>query len=219
MSRKSRYIIPGAPHHITQRGNRKQQVFFDDSDREFYLYTLTSLAAMYEVVIFAYCLMLNHLHLGLIPKSSVLLSNFMNSVHSKFAARINKRFGWSGHLWQQRFYSSPLDAGGFEKVLSYIEMNPVRANMVERPEDHRWSSARAHVTNSPDELVILNDRLAHGVLRGRSWSDTFHQKQDYSQLRKSHQRNFPFGEEAFIEEQEALSGRSFRELKRGPKVG
>ena len=129
-------------YHITQRGNRKQQVFFEDSDREFYLCTLDSLAPLYGVRIFAYCLMTNHSHLGLIPESSSGLSNLMNSLHSKYALRINQRFGWTGHLWQQRFFSSPLDLEGFQKVLGYIELNPVRAGRAERPEQYKWSSAR-----------------------------------------------------------------------------
>jgi putative transposase len=166
MPRKSRVVIEGCPHHVYQQGNRRQQVFFTDEDRRFYLAMFTSLARECGVRVWAYCLMTNHVHLILVPTTKEGLRQAVGETHKHYAWRINRRFSWRGYLWQGRFGSKPLSESHFYTALRYVERNPVRAGMVARAEDYSWSSARAHVTGERDPF------LSHCPLIGavRDWS-------------------------------------------------
>ena len=146
--RPRRFVLPGFPHHTTQRGNYRQEVFLRDEDRRLYLDLLREFSRHHNVAIQAYCLMSNHVHLIAVPREPHSLSRLLQRVHSEYARALHLRLRRVGHLWQARFASVPLDESHFWAAMVYVEQNPVRAHMVEHPWDWSWSSARAHLENS-----------------------------------------------------------------------
>ena len=153
MSRPPRQVLPGIPHHVTQRGNRRQPTFFSDADYARYLSLLGHACRKSGTSVWAWCLMPNHVHLILVPSSEAGLGAVLAPTHRSYAWEVNQREGWTGHLWQARFASFPLDEAHLHACLRYVELNPVRARLVERPEDWRWSSARGHLALARDPLV------------------------------------------------------------------
>jgi len=145
MPRRARVVFEGVVHHITQRGNYRQNVFEDDSDKSKYIEFIREYSEKYGMKIYAYCLMSNHVHFIAAPvkeDSLAMTFKYSNMRYSSYFNRKNKR---SGHLWQGRFYSCPLQFEHALEALRYVERNPVRARMVELPWEYEWSSAREHV--------------------------------------------------------------------------
>jgi len=136
--------VPGYPHHVTQRGNRRADVFETEDDRHAYLRFLKKYGQRHGLDIWAYCLMTNHIHLVAVPEREESLARALRDAHTVYAMRVNTRTQQSGHVWQGRFYSCVLDEWHLWAAVRYVERNPVRAGMVDRAEDHPWSSARAH---------------------------------------------------------------------------
>jgi putative transposase len=155
MPRAARLVLPGIPHHVTQRGNRRQPTFFGDADYALYLGLLGHWCRKRGTAVWAWCLMPNHVHLVLVPADKNGLRAALAPTHTRYTAEINLRQGWRGHLWQSRFASFPMEEGHLHACLRYVELNPVRAGLVERPEDWRWSSARVHLGLSVDRLTDL----------------------------------------------------------------
>jgi putative transposase len=159
MPRIARICGINHPHHITQRGNNRETVFFDDEDRRFYLNTLSRYIDEWDIEIWAYCLMTNHVHILAVPRKEESLAKGMGSTNLVYTQYINRRYGRSGRLWQNRFFSTVIERESYLwAVARYIERNPVRANIVKKAEDYPWSSAKAHVVKAKDE-----------VLSGESW--------------------------------------------------
>ncbi len=161
MPRAARIVVPGLAHHVIQRGNRKQAIFFDDADRHAYLTLLTEACARYETACLAWCLMDNHIHLILVPKSEDGLRAPLASVHTAYSQRVNRRQALSGHLFQGRFSSYAMDDAHLMVAARYIEKNPVAAGLVARAEDWKWSSARAHLGLADDGLTAAAALGAH----------------------------------------------------------
>jgi putative transposase len=153
MPRTARIVIPGIPHHITQRGNRQMEIFFTDADRAFYKKLLREACERHQVSCAGWCFMTNHIHLILIPPASDSLRAVLSSVHTSYTQRLNLRLGLSGHLFQGRYASYPMDEAHFMAALRYVENNPVKAELVAQAEDWEWSSARAHIRQSDDGLT------------------------------------------------------------------
>lgn len=156
MARFARVVAPGYPHHITQRGNRRQPVFFRNEDYQLYLRLMSEWCAKHSVEIWAYCLMPNHVHLIAVPGSSEGLCKAVGEAHRRYSLHINKREGWTGHLWQDRFASFPMEERYLLAAARYIEMNPVNAGIVSEPQHYEWSSAKAHLTGTDDSLVKVS---------------------------------------------------------------
>jgi putative transposase len=146
MARMARLVAPGCWHHVTQRGNRRQTVFFDDADRAMYLQLLAQHCGRAAVGIAGYCLMGNHVHLVAIPRAETGLARALGRTHGDYARWLNMRRGEIGHLWQNRFFSCVLDERHRWEALRYVELNPVRAGLAQEAKDWPWSSAAAHVT-------------------------------------------------------------------------
>ncbi len=159
MPRSARIVIPGLPHHITQRGNRKQTIFFNDYDRAAYVRFLTEACQRSGTSCLAWCLMDNHVHLILVPENADSLRAALSSTHTRYSQRINAMHDWSGHLFQGRYASYPMDEAHLMVAVRYIENNPVAAGLVPKARDWRWSSAHAHIGNVDDGLT---DRAALG---------------------------------------------------------
>jgi putative transposase len=144
MPRTARLVVPGIVHHVTQRGNNREVVFYSDSDRVRYLELLADACLDIGVDIHGYCLMPNHVHLLVTPLHEAALSTALQHAHQAYSVFINNSRGRCGHLWQNRFYSTPMSRRHCWLALRYVELNPVRAKLVDQPAAWRWSSAAVH---------------------------------------------------------------------------
>ena len=153
MPRVARIVVPGVPHHVTQRGNNRQEVFFVDDDRGFYLDLLGRQAQRFGLDVLGYCLMSNHVHLIAVPQREDSLAKAIGRTHFLYTQYLHRLHGRSGHLWQNRFYSCALDEAHCWAALCYTERNPVRARMVRKAWRYRWSSAAVHC-GSTDSLAL-----------------------------------------------------------------
>jgi len=149
MARMARAVAPGFPHHITQRGNRRQQTFQSDQDFEAYLTLMSEWCLKYKLKIWAYCLMPNHIHLIAVPETKDGLNPAIGEAHRRYTRMIDFREGWRGHLWQGRFASFIMEERYLLACTQYIEYNPVRSGLAKCPEDWNWSSARPHMDEGP----------------------------------------------------------------------
>ena len=154
------------PHHVTQRGNRRQQTFFGEEDYQHYLELISRFCRAEQVAIRAYCLMPNHVHLIVVPQSAESLRRAIGEAHRRYTRWINFREGWRGHLWQGRFASFVMDEDHLLTAARYVELNPVRAGLVQAPSRYRWSSAAAHLRRRDDVLVQVAPLLQSPWRRG-----------------------------------------------------
>jgi REP element-mobilizing transposase RayT len=145
MARLPRVVVVDVAHHVTQRGNARQVVFESDTDRVTYLELLQESSSVHRLSLLGYCLMSNHVHLIAVPRVAAALAQSLKHTHGRYASYWNARGPSSGHVWQGRFYSCPLDDSHLWQALRYVELNPVRAGLIVAPEQWQWSSARAHV--------------------------------------------------------------------------
>ena len=145
MPRDARIVAPNFPHHVTQRGNYKQKVFYTKKDYVLYLEWLDEYANKYELSIIAYCLMPNHVHFIAIPTYENSLASTFRICHTRYASYLHKKKNLKGHLWQGRFFSSVLDDAHLYAAVKYVELNPVKAGLVKHAWDWPWSSAAVHV--------------------------------------------------------------------------
>jgi putative transposase len=197
MPRAARIVIPDVPHHIIQRGNRRQDVFFSDEDMLFYLRLLLNWSQITELSIWAYCLMRNHIHCVAVPLHKTSLSRCFAEVHKRYAQVVNERHGWQGHLWQERFHSYPMDEAYKLRAMRYIELNPLRAGIADDPLSYPWSSARAHVLNEWDPLLSGNPT----GMTGEDWSRFLAEgliEAEYDLFRSHTRTERPLGGEDFL---------------------
>ena len=201
MPRLPRTVFAGIPHHITQRGNRRENVFFSDGDRAAYLEWLQLYCEQHVVQIQAYCLMTNHIHIVATPDTAEGLQKVFKPLHMRYAQRINRLKGWKGHLWQGRFFSSPLDDQYLWSAIRYVERNPVRAGMVEKAEDYLWSSASAHCGLKEDDILGKKEDWENMLVSTDDWSGWLAVKEDSERLdalRKHVEKGLPCGSESFV---------------------
>ena len=158
MARLPRVVVVDVPHHVTQRGNARQVILADDADRAAYLELLRQHSQHYGLSLLGYCMMSNHIHLIAVPKTGEALGRTLRQAHGRYAAYWNARRNSSGHVWQGRFYSCPLDEAHLWEALRYTELNPVRAGMVESAEFWPWSSAAAHCGSSAPLPMLEMER-------------------------------------------------------------
>ena len=203
MARIARVVVPEFPHHIIQRGNRRQKVFFNEGDYKEYLKLLNNYSHRFKVDILAYCLMPNHVHLIATPHKDGNLAQAIGETHRNYTRFINFREKWRGYLWQGRFSSYVLDEGYLLAATRYILLNPVKAGIAKKPWDYKWSSAKYHIR-------IVNSSLAKdGLLRELigNWQDFLNTASgaDDAGLLQLHERTGrPLGDNAFIEKLESL---------------
>jgi putative transposase len=217
MPRIARAVIPGCPHHVTQRGNNRQDVFFVDDDRRAYLELLGRQAGRFGLAVHAYCLMSNHVHLIATPERADSLARALGRAHFLYTLYVNRLHGRLGHLWQNRFFSCALDDERLWTALAYVERNPVRAGLARRAWKYPWSSAAAHCGMAPPGPP-LDTRWWEGMIRGRDWSEALRQPQDDAAvvaLRASTRTGRPLGSDSFISKLETALGRRLRPLPVG----
>ena len=216
MARLARVVAAGLPHHVTQRGNRRQPVFFGPDDYAAYRTLLAEGCRAAGVAIWAYCLMPNHVHLILVPRDPDGLRAALGEAHRRYTRHVNLREGWRGYLWQGRFASFPMDEAHLLACARYVELNPVRAKLVRRAADWRWSSARAHLAGGDDGLVAARPLLD----RAPDWraflagglSEAEHQA-----IQSAERTGRPLGAPRFIARLEKRLGRTLARAKPGPK--
>jgi len=217
MPRIARIVITDVPHHITQRGNNKQDVFFVDDDKKAFLGFLKEQSARFGLIIEGFCLMTNHVHVIATPRKEDSLAKTMGRTNLLYAQYINYMHGRRGHLWQNRFFSCPMDANYFFKALCYIEQNPVRARMVRRPWTYRWSSAGFH-TGKDDAFGLMDKTRWHQQSSGLDWKKVLQEKLerlDLNTLRVYSRTGRPLGSDKFISKIEVMLGRRLRALPVG----
>src|SRR3990172_5647251 len=216
MARLARVVVPGYPHHITQRGNRRQQTFFCDEDYQAYIALMSEWCSRLGVSIWFYCLMPNHVHLIAVPESEDGLRKAIGEAHRRYTRRVNFREGWRGHLWQGRFSSFVMDNKYLMKAVRYVAMNPVKAGLVKRPAQYCWSSTSAYLYRRRDALVSvsgLNERVDN-------WAVFFSQPVDslvVEKRRKHEQTGRPLGSEKFVMKLERILDMMLRPKKPGRK--
>ena len=219
MPRMARVVIPGCPHHLTQRGNRREDVFFTAADRQRYLELLGEYAEKHGLAVQAYCLMTNHVHLVVVPRAEASLAAALKPVHMRYAQHVNWTQHIGGRLWQGRFFSCPLDEEHLWAGVRYVERNPVRAGMGEWAEDYRWSSAAAHCGLRADSVLSdpceLRSRLTPA--KWRQWLREPWQAEAEMTARLRHCTHTarPAGGATFVARLEALLGRVLRARKVG----
>lgn len=204
------------PHHIVQRGCRRQQVFFDDRDYRVYAKILAERTALHGVEIWAYCLMPNHVHLVAVPRRAESMSLAIGEAHQRYAVYINRKMEWKGHLWQDRYASFVMDEPYFITASRYVELNPVRAGLVEHPQDWLWSSANAHLSGTYDVLV-RSSPLLDLVDDWSTYLTTPLMENQLDDLRSRSRTGNPAGSARFLYMVENHIGRSLQKQKLGPK--
>ena len=218
MPRLARTVCARVPHHITQRGNRREKVFFTDADRAAYLGWLKEYAEKHTLEILAYCLMPNHIHLIVVPATEEGLHQALKPLHMRYAQRINRARGWKGHLWQGRFFSAALDEAYLWAAIRYVERNPVRARMVRKAENYPWSSAGAHCGLRQDAVLTKKPswrtQLA-GIGDWSAWLAQGDEPEKLELLRRNAEKGLPCGSDKFIRKLEKLTGRVLQYRPRG----
>jgi len=216
MARLARLVVPDIPHHITQRGNGRAQVFFGHPDYALYRDLLATSCEAAGVAVWAWVFMPNHVHLILVPSDTDGLRRALAAVHRRYAGHIHARLGRTGHFWQGRFGAVAMDEAHLAAALRYIALNPVRARLVTRPEEWRWSSVHAHLSGRPDGITAL----APVLQRYPDFTALIAQGDDpeaFDRLRRAECIGRPLGDDAFLHRLETHTKRILRPRKRGPK--
>jgi len=216
MARLARVVVPGLPHHIVQRGNRRQPVFFKEEDRFVYLDLLKTYGDKFGLEFWAYCLMDNHVHLIAIPKQEDSLAKGIGRAHEAYTRFINFREGWRGYLWQGRFSSYPLDEPYLYAAIRYVERNPVKAKLVKKAEDYPYSSAKAHVFGLSNPL-LTDHFLTKEIKDWKSFLLGEDNDQDRLLFEQHSRTGRPLGGETFLKALEQKLGRILTKGKPGPK--
>jgi putative transposase len=216
MARLARVVVPGLPHHVTQRGNGRGRTFFGDADYVLYRDLLREHCRAADVEIWAWCLMPNHVHLILVPSDADGLRRALAPVHRRYAGAIHARRKRTGHFWQGRFGAVVMDEAHLAAALRYVSLNPVRARLVARAQDWRWSSAHAHLAGKDDGITArapIKERFPRfaDLLEDATETDAF------DRLRGAESIGRPLGNDRFLARIERLTARSLRPRKRGPK--
>lgn len=168
MARKPRVWYPGATYHVMCRGNRRQEIFKDDQDRQVYLKNLLWAKKNHRCNILSYCLMPNHVHLQ-IETSDVPIWKMMKQLNMMYAIFFNKKYGYVGYLFQDRYRAELIETDASNLAVSrYIHLNPVAAKMVESPFDYKWSSYRVYLGEQKDSLVSTEKILKYFLQQSRA---------------------------------------------------
>jgi len=218
MPRVARIVVPDCPHHVTQRGNNCQDVFFVDDDRRAYLEILAEQSRKFGLTVQGYCLMTNHIHLIATPRAPESLALAIGRTHWVYAQYINRLHNRSGHLWQNRFHSCGLDARHFRSAMIYVERNPVRAKMVRLARRYPWSSAAAHCGQKDTSDMLDLDTWQRICRDAGQWERILEAGDDKAmgdQLRICTSSGRPLASDSFVSKLEKAFGRRLRPLPVG----
>ncbi len=217
MSRLPRIIVPGVPHHVTQRGNRRQRVFIEDDDYALYKDWLARSCRSNGVEVWSYCLMPNHVHLILVPSDDTGLSRAVGETHRRYSGYINARQRVTGHLFQGRFGCVAMDESHLMAAFRYVALNPVKAKLVSVAVDWPWSSTPAHFRGNDDGLVTVKPLLDR-VERLDEFLDMAPDPELETALAKGQTIGRPLMGDQALAELEKRLGRPLRPRKRGRRA-
>lgn len=216
MARQARIVIPNTLHHVTQRGNRGEQVFFEKADYQTYLNILLEQCERFKISIYSYCLLPNQIHLIVEPKEAELMARAIGETHRRYSVGINERQQCSGHLFQNRFFSYAMDEQNALRAARFIERLPVTVGIAPKPENYLWSSAKPRIKVVKDTF-LKPFRSFHVV---HNWADYLERPMDPTEMNKIQlhlQTGRPRGSDLFLDNIEMAIGRSVRPKKRGRK--
>jgi len=208
MPRKARIVVPNTPHHIVQRGHNKQVVFVSDDDCRYYLENVFEWKEQLNCKVYAWCLMTNHIHLIINPGNEVdNLGKLMKRLAGKQTRYINRLEKRTGSLWEGRYKSSPIETDAYLLACCrYVELNPVRAKMVEKPEEYRWSSYQEKIgLKEQDKMdadacyLSLGETQEQRMARYKQWVESEVSEQEIKSIREAMQRGHPTGSPLFTE--------------------
>ena len=221
MPRIARAVLRGVPYHVTHRGNRRTATFLDDRERQRYLELFLEKRAEHGLRVWAYCLMPNHVHWILVPDRANSLAVGIRYVHGRYAAWLNHRHGWNGHLWANRFFSTALDDRYLWFAARYVELNPVRARLVNNPLDYRWSSVRANALGEVNRLMDPERPFARHPDDWKSWLGQSTEATEAADeaIRRNTLTGRPSGSASFIRTMETELGRTLTARPRGRRGG
>ncbi|MCY6382444.1 transposase [Hoeflea prorocentri] len=217
MARLARIVVPGLPHHVTQRGNRRERTFFEDGDYALYLDLLAESSARARTKVWAYCLMPNHVHIILVPSDEDGLRRTFADLHRRYTGFINARARVTGHLWQGRYGSVVMDEGHLLNAIRYVTLNPVRAKLVKRARDWKWSSARAHLAGKDDDVVTVAPVLERTGRFTAFLDEPVDEAKTYGALRRAETVGRPIGDADWLMKLEQQTGRTLSPRRRGRK--
>jgi putative transposase len=217
MPRDRRIVLPGVPHHITQRGVRQSNIFVDTADRVLYSELLLEACERYRMFIHSFTWMTNHVHVIAVPECEDTLEKVFRRAHALYAQRFNKKYELRGYLWQDRFFSCPMDDAHYWAAIRYVERNPIRAGMVRRAEEYKWSSARAHCGLGSSKLLTPLPSRPLGLKNWSEWLAEPNPTSVDSKIRECTHGGWPCGDEEFVQHLEDICGRVLRPQKPGPK--
>jgi len=225
MPRVARMVLPHVPHHVTQRGNNRQDVFFVDDDRRMYLKLLAAQCRRHGVKLLGYCLMTNHVHLIPVPATAGALARAIGRTHWLYTQYVNRMHGRSGHLWQNRFFSCPLDDRHALLAVRYVEWNPIRAGICRVARRYAWSSAAAHcdqVRQGGIDAEALDATLWRALSTGLDWASELSEPptpSQVAQLCRCTHTGRPLATDSWLSKLERKVGRRLRPLPVGRPRG
>jgi len=215
-------VVPGVAHHVTQRGNNRQDIFFVDDDRRAFLRYLKESSKRYHLAVSAYCLMTNHVHLIVTPEQEDSLSKALGRTHLMYAQYVHKLHGRSGHFWQSRFYSCPIEDDHAHNATAYIELNPVRVGLQRLAWEYPWSSAAYHCGMSGDPSGLLHVGEWFAEIPPDTWKKTLTNiaanESTVESIRTHTRTGQPLGSDTFLSRIESVLGRRVRSRPRGRPV-
>ncbi len=214
MARMARVVVPEYPHHITQRGNRRQETFFCEEDYQVYIELMSEWCKRCGAEIWAYCLIPNHVHLIAVPESEDGLRRAIGEAHRRYTRHVNFHKKWRGHLWQGRFASKVMEESYLIAAARYIELNPVRAGLCADPAEYRWSSAAAHLNGCNDSLVKVKP-LLDMVSDWRALLNSGLSQEEIIAIRRHERTGRPLGSKEFIGSLERKLGKALVPQKGG----
>ena len=214
MARIKRIVIPNTPHHVTQRGVRSMNIFFKDDDYEYYKELLFTQCKIHELKIISYCLMTNHVHIIAIPKSKESLSKSIGETHRLYTRKINFEQKVKGHLFQERFYSTPLDEQHFLYALKYVEQNPVKARMVKYPWDYKYSSTQYRLNLVKEDKLLSNCERIDNIV---NYKEFLQETTQTKFIEEKTRTGKPCGDDSFYDKIKLLTGIDYKNKKPGPK--
>jgi putative transposase len=212
MARIRRVVIPNTPNHITQRGVRSMNIFFKDEDYEYYKELLFTQCKLHDLKILSYCLMTNHVHIIAIPKNRESLSKAIGETHRLYTRKINFEQKVKGHLFQERFYSTPLDEVHFLHALKYVEQNPVKAYMVDYPWNYKYTSAKYRSNLVKEDKLLSNYEPIDNI---ENYKEFLQENAQIKFIKEKTRTGKPCGDDNFYDKIKLLTGVDYKNKKAG----
>jgi putative transposase len=210
-----RFVVPHYPHHLCERGVRKEPIFHDSSDYLVYIRVLKHGCAKHRVDVWAYCLMTNHVHVIAIPENEKSISSALHYAHSQYSTYFNAKYGFSGHLWEKRADICVMDDEHMSNAVRYVERNPVRAGIVRRAEDYLWSSAAAHCGLRDDILLSGQCPLVAVKENWSEWLKTEDTEEEKRAIREHTSKGRIWCTPEMLQQLEQITGRTLTPRRPG----